>query len=135
MTATRAEVRTAIVDLLDGVDGLETVYGFRPSSPNPPCAIVPLFGYDPTIAFGGVWRATVPILVLVAFADAEAADANLAALMEPSSIVAAFNADPSLGLSEVNSSVLEWTDAEVIGLLGAEVLYLSSTITLDVIAT
>lgn len=136
MTATRAQVRTAIRDILLTVDGIDNAYAYRPSSPNPPCAIVPLFGYNPQLSFHGtVWRATIPILVLVSFADAEAADSNLAALMEEGSIVAALDANRSLGLSEVDSNVIEWSPAEVVALTGADVLYLSATVTLDVIAT
>ena len=136
MTATRAQVRNGIKQILQGVAGLDTVYAYRPSSPNPPCAIIPLFGYNPQISYHGtVWRATVPIMVLVAYADAEAADANLGALMEEGSIVAALGANPSLGLSEVDSNVTDLSDAAVVALTGSDVLYLSTTVTLDVIAT
>jgi hypothetical protein len=103
VTATLAEVREAIKERLDTVAGLNTVYGYFPGSPEPPCAIV---GWPEQYLMGTragqltPWSAVIPVQILVGMGDSQTADVRLGAFLDPdgpSSIQQAFDIEATLG--------------------------------------
>lgn len=133
MTATVADVREGIKAVLQTVDGLDTVYGYMPGSPTPPCAIVGWpEPYDAqTVLNGDKWQAPITVQVLVGAGENRNADLRLGALIEP--IVAAFNDNPEV---DDNAEAIVMTVDSFGTVVGpdAGVLYLSAIFHLDVIA-
>jgi hypothetical protein len=139
VTATLRQVRDGIKLALEGVAGLDNVYGYVTLAPTPPCAVV---GWpprlDPDIFMNpqGSWSADIPVNVYVNLADGKNADGNLADLLAPTgqgSAVAALRDDPTLGGLDGVSLVLgPVTDFEVSSYSDSGIVYLGCTINLSV---
>ena len=142
MTATLAEVREAIKERLQTVAGLDTVYGYHNGSPTPPCAII---GWPEPFQLGTrlgditAWDAVIPVQILVATADSQAADERLGAFCDPSgpsSIQEAFDLDQTLGgVISGYAVVRNFTQFGVAQFAEGGVQYLSGVVNIEVQST
>jgi hypothetical protein len=142
MTASLAQVREAIKDRLQLVDGISTVYGYHTSNPDPPCAIVGWPDeYRPgrRLGDGTAWEAAIPVQILLSTADVKGADEKLGRFADPTgsrSLVAAFDEDPTLGeLIDGYAIVSRFSDFGIARFAEGGIDYLSLIATIDVEST
>jgi hypothetical protein len=142
MTASLAQVRKAIKDRLQLVDGINTVYGYHTNNPDPPCAIV---GWPDQILAGRrmgdgtAWEGAIPVQILVSTADPRGADERLGRFCDPTgshSLVAALEDDTTLGgVLDGYAIVTRFSDFGIARFAEGGVDYLSCIVTIDVEST
>jgi hypothetical protein len=142
MTASLAQVREAIKDRLQLVEGINTVYGYHTNNPDPPCAIV---GWPEAVTpgrrlgDGTAWEGSIPVQILLSTADTRGADEKLGRFCDPTgnhSLVAALDDDPTLGgLIDGYAIVSRFSDFGIARFAEGGVDYLSCIVTIDVEST
>jgi hypothetical protein len=139
VTATLRQVRDGIKLALEGVSGLDNVYGYVTLAPTPPCAVVGWpnrLDADIFLNPQGSWSADIPVQLLVGLGDGKAADgrlADLVAAVGQGSAIAALRDDDTLGgLDGVTSAIAGVDEFNVLSFSDGGIVYLGCTINLSV---
>jgi hypothetical protein len=120
-----AAVRTGLKNVLGTVSGLRT-YDFEADDPTPPCAVVLLpERIDVQAVLGPGWTYTIPVRLFISRGDDRKSDDQLEAFLDEEgdgSIVAAIDADPTLGGACSSAVVLEVTNIDYPVVAGVQML-------------